>query len=94
MTGDPYPDDDDRRALADAHALLAAGGVAAGPGGHDLAALAAAVDARGWAYGIDRTAGAARLAVPRAAAGPGGTARAAVARVAPARPALTTRNDG
>ena len=59
MTREPYPNDDDLQTLAGAHDFIAARGVAAGPRGYDLATLAAAVYAHGWAYGIDRTVGAA-----------------------------------
>ena len=59
MKHEPYPSADDLRTLAGAHDLIASRGVAAGPRGYDLATLAAAVYANGWAYGIDRTVGAA-----------------------------------
>jgi hypothetical protein len=57
MTLEPYPNDADLQELADAHALLAAAGVAAGPGGYDVGTLAAATYVHGWAYRIDRAAG-------------------------------------
>lgn len=57
MMLETYPNDDDRRALGGAHDLLAEAGVAAGPAGYDLATLAAAAYAHGWAYRIDRASG-------------------------------------
>lgn len=57
MTFEPYPNDADLQELADAHATLAAAGIAAGPGGYDVDTLAAAAYDHEWAYRIDRAAG-------------------------------------
>lgn len=53
MTIAPYPNENDLHALGGVHDLLAALGVAPGPGGYDLTTLAAAIYAHGWAYDID-----------------------------------------
>lgn len=57
MTREPYPNADDLQELADAHGLLTTSGIATGPGGYDVDALAAATYVHGWAYRIDRAAG-------------------------------------
>lgn len=57
MTTLPYPNPEDLRQLQDAHGCLAAAGIAAGPNGYDVSALAAAAYGHGWSYRIDRAAG-------------------------------------
>lgn len=58
VTTIPYPTPEDLRQLQDVHGRLAAAGIAAGPDGYDVNALAAAAYGHGWSYRIDRAAGA------------------------------------